>query len=236
MPDRRKHRGAHPDDARLFSDEALLRLKSAVADYSWHLSRGYSPSAAASLVGNRYQLQARQRTAMRRIACSEKALARRRATEVSLEQRPFPLLIDGFNLIITIESALGGAVVLEGRDRCIRDLAGLRGTYRIVSETRPAVEAIGRVLSRYRVPGVRWIFDRPVSNSGRLAELVQSVAHEHQWAWITDVRDHADDVLASSADAVATADSAVIDRASRWLNLGRVVVLDEVPDAWLVRV
>ena len=40
------------------------------------------------------------------------------------------LLIDGFNVLTTIEAALGGAVVLACRDETYRDIAGLHGTYR----------------------------------------------------------------------------------------------------------
>ena len=52
------------------------------------------------------------------------------------------LWIDGFNLLILIESALAGGIILIGRDGCCRDLAGLHGTYRDVAETRTAAELI----------------------------------------------------------------------------------------------
>ena len=45
------------------------------------------------------------------------------------------LLVDGFNLIITIEVALSGGLVLDCADGTVRDLAGLRGSYHPVDET-----------------------------------------------------------------------------------------------------
>ena len=56
--------------------------------------------------------------------------------------RGSPLRIDGFNLILTLESAVGGGVVLGGRDGCYRDMASVHGTYRRVEETRSALAAV----------------------------------------------------------------------------------------------
>ena len=53
-----------------------------------------------------------------------------------------------------------------------RDIAGVHGTYRKVAETMPAVELIGARLQQLRVSQARWLFDRPVSNSGRIQALI----------------------------------------------------------------
>ena len=56
------------------------------------------------------------------------------------------LVIDGFNVLTTIEAALGGAVVLVCRDTTCRDIAGIHGSYRKVAETLPALEKLVDVL------------------------------------------------------------------------------------------
>jgi len=61
MTDRRRHRGAHPKDAELFSQAALPSLRSAIADLSRLLSRGYPLRASLALVGDRDGLTVRQR-------------------------------------------------------------------------------------------------------------------------------------------------------------------------------
>lgn len=60
------------------------------------------------------------------------------------EERKFPetVHIDGFNSVITLEVALSGSPVFVCRDGTIRDLAGLRGTYRIIDKTEDAIELI----------------------------------------------------------------------------------------------
>ena len=85
------------------------------------------------------------------------------------------LLIDGFNVLTTIEAALGGAVVLSCRDETYRDIAGLHGTYRRVEETMPSISLLAATLSSLNVRQCRWLFDRPVSNSGRISKSISSV-------------------------------------------------------------
>ena len=50
--------------------------------------------------------------------------------------------IDGFNIIITLEVLLSGSFLFVGMDGAIRDLAALRGTYRIIPETAEAVRIL----------------------------------------------------------------------------------------------
>ncbi len=57
------------------------------------------------------------------------------------------VLLDGYNVLTTVEAALAGGVLLEGRDGCYRDMASMAGRFHWVEETAPAVESIGRVLS-----------------------------------------------------------------------------------------
>ena len=79
MPDTRKHRGPGPQDPAWFGPDARPDLAAAVADLSWLLSRGYAEPSSLKLVGDRYRLVERQRVAVLRSACSDAALARRRA-------------------------------------------------------------------------------------------------------------------------------------------------------------
>src|SRR4051812_15710646 len=108
MPDTRKHRGPGPQDLAWFSPDARPQLVAAVADLSWLLSRGYAEASSLKLVGDRYRLVERQRIAVLRSSCSDEALASRRGRRVDVEaMRGQPLRLDGFNLILTLESALG---------------------------------------------------------------------------------------------------------------------------------
>src|SRR4051812_24309520 len=115
MPHTRTHRGAPPEDARLFCEDQWARLRAAVFDLSWLLERAYNPRSALEIVGNRYQISARQRIAVGRSACAESKRTQRLSRCVlSSSLRSRPLWIDGYNLLLTIEVALGGGVILGG--------------------------------------------------------------------------------------------------------------------------
>src|SRR5256884_9590955 len=117
MPDIRKHRGAHPEDRKLFADDQLPALRTAVKELSWLLSRDYSIKGALKLVGDRHVLTDRQRLAVSRAACSDQNQEHRAATILPVEAvAGEELIIDGFNLIITIEAALSAGVLIHSRD------------------------------------------------------------------------------------------------------------------------
>jgi hypothetical protein len=127
-------------------------------------------------------------------------------------------------VLTTVEAALSGAVLLQGADGTLRDMVSMHGNYRKVSETQPALGLIGQTLMERRPFQVRWLLDRPVSNSGRLRQIIEQVASERNWPWTVDLVPDPDPVLAESPAIVATADSAILDRCDLWLNLARRVV------------
>ena len=245
MPDRRTHRGPHPEDARLFSAAMQPVLREAATDFGWLLDRGYAHDSALKLVGDRHNLVARQRTAVSRCGCCEADAARRRKHEVGREQlRGATLWIDGYNVLTSIEAALAGGVILAARDGAYRDMASMHGSYRKVSETLPALELLGRTLAANEVSGCRWLLDRPVSNSGRLKRIIEELAAARGWPWEVELVPNPDALLADPATAtiesspqrvvVATADSAILDRCPAWFNLARETIDRGIPSAMVM--
>jgi hypothetical protein len=234
-PDIRKHRGAHPEDRKLFAAEQLPALRSAVSELSWLLTRGYSQKGALKLVGDRYTLTDRQRLAVSRAACSDQSQPRRLHSLVSAEAAADEdLIVDGFNLIITVEAALSGGVLLVCRDHCIRDLSGVHGSYRAVNETDQAIGLIGEVLTTLRPKSVAWLLDRPISNSGRLANRIRQFAREKDWNWSVEVAFNPDAEMAASDRIVISSDSHLLDQVTRWLNLNRVLIDKYLAESWLI--
>jgi len=235
MSDRRKQRSADPADRVAFGAGELPRLREAVCDLSWLLGRGYVERTALALVGDRYSLSARQRQAVARVACSDDlccALAARRLSLSDLEGRT--LAIDGFNVLVTLEAALGGAVVLLARDGCARDVSGVRGTWRRRAQTRLALGLAGDLLREAQVAGATWVLDHGVSNAGRLRALLQEAAAQSGWPWAVEVTDDADARLAQVGEVVASADREVLQRCGPWVSLAREAVGARVSGAWVV--
>lgn len=232
MPNRQHHRGPHPEDLRLFDRTQLKRMRAAAEEVVFLLGRGYPIHTAVDFVGNHHQLEARQRLALGRMLCSPDQRARRAARAIErTDAKGRTLLIDGFNVIITIEVALSGGLVLDCSDGTVRDLAGLRGSYHPVDETDGALDLLGRELDSLQPAGARIFLDAPVSNSGRLRARILDFAH--RWSFPVDVEvvPNPDAILARCDNAV-TADSSILDRCGSWLNLDRFVVDRHIPNAW----
>ena len=234
-PDRRKHRGAHPSDARLFADEWLPTLRLAAGELSWLLGRGYQPKSALKLVGDRHGLRERQRLGVVRAACSDESRARREARRRDVGGvAGADLIVDGFNLVIAVEAALGGGVLIRGRDGCVRDLSSVHGSYRAVEETERAILLAGAALEALGPRSVLWLLDRPVSNSGRLAQKIRGLAGERGWPWEVEVEFNPDRSILASPRLAVTSDSTILEGVAAWVDFAGFLVARHVPRAWVV--
>jgi len=238
MSDSRRHRGPHPHDEALFSNADVPRLRDAVADLSWLRTRGYAEPSAVKLVGDRYGLRQRQRVAVGRCACSDASKSSRESRRIGVDSVAGRRLeVDGLNVITTIEVALAGGVLLLGRDGCIRDMASFHGSYRLVEETPRAVAILIDLVEAMQPAETTVYIDRPVSNSGRLAELLRRHASSVGSDLRATTADDVDGKLIRSDATIATADSAILDRCGSWVDLARAAVeahQQELTRRWLL--
>ncbi|MBN2474863.1 MAG: DUF434 domain-containing protein [Pirellulales bacterium] len=235
MPDRRKHRGPHPEDLQLFAPSTWPVLREAASDLCWLLSRGYRAQSSLKLVGDRYDLVARQRTAVGRCCCGDASAIDRRNRQLGAQQiSGRPLRLDGYNVLTTVEAALAGGIVLPGRDGAYRDMASMHGSYRKVAETRPALGLLGHVLTGLQTGECLWYLDRPVSNSGRLKGVMEELAAAHGWPWRIELAPNPDHLLAETDQVAVTADSGILDRCKAWFNLARETIVRRVPEARVI--
>jgi hypothetical protein len=234
-PDRRQHRGAHPEDRSLFAPECVPTLRAATAELCWLLTRDYQIKSALKLVGDRHKLTERQRLGIARAACSDASLRHRRETCVPIEQlRGQAVVLDGFNLLITVEAALSGGLLLLCRDDCLRDLSSVHGSYRSVQETERAINLIGGALAQLDAANVHWLLDRPISNSGRLAAKLRAAAGQAGWTWQVELAFNPDALLQASPAIALTSDSIVLDSVARWANLLPHLCTQAQLELWLV--
>jgi hypothetical protein len=227
-------RGFDPDDVKIFSKESIAELKIAQEEIQWLLDRGYKLKQIIEFTGNHYLLSSRARTALQRTTSSMAEYEKRRSTMLPFEcAKDGCLNIDGFNLIITLEVAMSGSPILLGKDGVYRDLAGLRGTYRIIDKTDTAISLIGKTLQELSVPMVKFYLDSPVSNSGRLKTKILECSE--QWGMPVDVDliPNVDAVLAGK-ERIVTGDSIILDECKSWFNLSRKIIEDHIQDAWVV--
>ncbi len=235
MPDKRIHRGPHPADEKLFAESKIDDLRSALADFSLLLTKGYANKSALKLVGDKFNLTERQRLAVMRSACSDQQLQSRKQREVKISDLTGQsIVIDGYNILITIEAAISGGVIFKGRDGCYRDLASIHGTYRKVTETIPAVLLIGEFLKETGTAKVKWLLDSPVSNSGRLKTLIGELAKKNNWNWDIELLLSPDYELVRTEEIIASSDSAVLDGCRKWGNLATEIIKQKLPSAKVI--
>jgi hypothetical protein len=233
--EKNRHRGAHPADQKLFAPTQLNKLRRAVSDLSWLFSQGYTAKASLKLVGDRYALKERQRLAISRAACSDQQKEERKQKCLPFDAlKGRSLLIDGFNIIITVEAALSGGVLMYCRDCCIRDLSSVHGSYRSVMETEAAIHLIGETLMTAEPASATWLLDQPISNSGRLAQWIREVAAARRWPCEVIVTMNPDQVIRASDQIAVTSDSNILDGAATWVDLNGLLIRRHIPQAWII--
>lgn len=235
-PDKRKHRGPAPKDHFLFSQEQVLILKRSAEDYCWLLDRNYSPKAALKLVGDKFKLQERQRQALDR-CCQPHSLAKpiqQKEIKTPASFNAQSVVIDGFNLLIILEAALSGAPLFKGKDSLVRDISGLHGSYRKITETPKAIELVADFFRTHQPAQVFWIFDKPVSNSGRLAKLVAEIGQKTGINWSTSLEDQTDSKIAHAHGIVISSDSQILLHCKKWFNLSAYLIEEKIPDKWMI--
>lgn len=212
-------RGFVPEDVRNFSPEAIALMRTASRHICYLINEGYDLKQASTFVGNHYMLSERQRLALMRSAATDEQLAARREKEVRLGGLAGrEVWIDGFNTIITLEVILSDSIFFQCMDGTVRDLAALRGTYRLIPETDKAVHVLLGLLEEAKADTVRILLDEPVSNSGRLKAKIADIAET--FPFDVDIRIQKDvDRELYDKELVVTSDSIILDHCRSWVNL-----------------
>lgn len=227
-------RGCDPDDPTRFGDDALGALRRAAIELSWLLERGYNLAPSLALVGDRHNLDARARLALQRGVASASSAEARRARCVERSALVGATLeIDALNLLVTLEVALSHGPVFLGFDGALRDLAGLRGSYRLLPETDAALGLLGDVLPALGVARCRWWIDAPVSNSGALAAKLRAWHEATSLEGEVELVRDADPVLAGRTFVVSS-DARVIDASSDWVALANELLARLTPRPWVI--
>lgn len=225
-------RGYNPSDQVEFGNSEKEKMKKAAEEICYLLNRGYDIRSCTNFVGNHHLLFERQRLALLRSIATKELLIERVRKEIP-RNTPIKIVhIDGFNTIITLEVAFSNCLLVQGMDTTIRDLAGLRGTYKLIEKTRIAIHGILHALDQIKVEDAIFYLDRPVSNSGRLKEYILQLAEEHQVRAQVEVINDVDRTLYSK-EGVITTDAIILDKSRSWYNLNRYIIQESLPEAWV---
>jgi hypothetical protein len=204
-------------------NDATLHL--AAPDFLYLLDRAYPRAASLQLVGNRYNLDALHRHVLHRGIFAQQDSKKRRSRLLSPERLTGArFLVDGHNVLITVESALAGRPLILATDGVIRDVAGISHRYHISPLTHEAIDSTLLLLKGYQPRETLFLLDAPIRQSGELAALLRTALHN------LGLPGDARTVKVPEADlvdphaVVATSDSAVLDRAEQAVDLAGAVI------------
>jgi hypothetical protein len=187
-------------------------VSNAVRDLRYLLDRGYPRDSAVTFVANHYRLKLDERHLLARCVFSRVEILSHRAKVVSSTKvRDKRIGIDGYNVLITVESILACKQVVKCDDGYIRDLRAIFGKYHASSVTPRALAEILKAISRWKPAEVIVMFDSQMSKSGELAAEVRRMLKEDEI--IGDARTVAGvDFKIRAFDVVASGDRAIIER------------------------
>ena len=221
-------RGFVPSDEREFGTEVIPKLRKAAEEVLFLLNHGYPVKGATRFVGDHYMFSERQRLALARTVSPEEEIVSRKNREVNSIEGD-TIYIDGFNVIIGLEIAYSESMLFRCIDGTIRDLAGLRGTYRLIPETDLAIKALLKTLESSKVGKAVIYLDKPVSNSGRLKQKIYEYA-EYIDTEIEVIIIDAVDYELKHKPLIASGDAIILNGCDKWFNLVKKVIDENIGD------
>lgn len=226
-------RGYIDTDEKDFSRKSLYKLHEASKDLYYLLNQGYKTKGASTFVGNHYLLSERQRLALTRAISSKESIENRRIKEIKNNLQNSTIHIDGFNTIITLEVALSNSLLIKSMDGTYRDLAGLRGTYRIIDKTEMSIKLLGEMLESYKIQKVIFYLDAPVSNSGNLKIKILEILNNFSFEVEVENINNVDSTL-EKLDYVVSSDSIILDKCKSWINLNKKIIEEKIDDKFYI--
>jgi hypothetical protein len=210
-----------------------MNLMSAREDLKYLLNRGYRKKAALQFVANHHRLPLGGRHLLARCVFSDAWIeeVRRKLLEPK-ELAGKTLAVDGFNVLITLESLMDGKAILC-EDGLVRDLK-YQGRYRLNGRTPEVIEKVVKSLSELKVGETIFFYGKNVPKSGEIKKITETKLKE--FGVPGEVRlVKSPDFELKSFENVATADTAIIETVKGIFDLAayvgrefRPIPLDEI--------
>ena len=211
-------------------------LLAAAADARYLLERGYPRELVLKVTGDRYRLPAGERNLLRRGVFGPSEAQKRKSRLLGWEAlQDRPLGIDGHNLLITLESALGGGELLQADDGCVRDIAALGRNHRPGRLTRQAARLMVSALAGAGTGQVSIYLDAPLPKSGELAAELRGFLREAGLSGQAQAVPVPEHYLKTHQGPVASSDSALLDAVEQPLDLAGLIIRDRLNSALLTR-
>ena len=197
----------------------------AVTDIRYLLDRGYPGKGAITFVCNHYRLDIKWRYVFTRVVFGRDTIKSRREKTVKCEDLEGEVvLVDGYNVLIGVESALKGEPVYLCDDGFLRDTRGVFRNYRCSGQTTKAMDEILGALRGVAPFRVEFLFDSQISKSKEMARWVEKKLKDVGLEGGAGTSRHVDHDLKQSNGIIATSDGSIIDEVAKAVNIQACVL------------
>ncbi len=194
-------------------------LKESIHDLRYLLNQGYPRDSAVEFVSDHYELELNKRHLLTRCVFSKNEINSHKSQLVEsskIENREVG--VDGYNVLITVESILKGDRVIKCDDGIIRDLQAIFGKYKMNELTEEAIKTIIERLDKMNPSKVVFFFDKQVSKSGELAGYTRRELEKEGLAGDARAVEGVDKHVWES-EISASSDRIIIERSERVLDI-----------------
>ncbi|MBP1911448.1 DUF434 domain-containing protein [Thermococcus stetteri] len=194
-----------------------MSLLNAYRDLKYLLNRGYPKKSALKFVADHYRLPLRERYLLSRCVFSDEWITEVRRKLLKPEELAGKILaIDGFNVLITLESVLDGEAILC-EDGLVRDLK-YQGKYKLNERTPEVVETVVESLYELRVSEAVFFYGKNVPRSGIVGKMTEEAMKEYGLSGEVRLVKSPDFELKAFSN-VATADVGIISKVEHVFDL-----------------
>ncbi len=194
-------------------------MKKAVHDLRYLLNRDYPRDSAVEFVSNHYELELDKRHLLTRCVFSKEEVQSHRLKLVeSSEIEDRSVGVDGYNVLITVESILSGDGVIRCDDGIVRDLQAIFGSYKMNELTEEAIKIILKLLDEMNPGEVFLFFDKQVSKSGELAGFTRRELKKQDLSGDAQTVEGVDKTVWEH-EVSASSDRIIIERSERVLDI-----------------
>lgn len=187
----------------------------AIEDYKYLINRGYKWKSALNLITGRYMLNKSERALIfRAIHPSDLALNIRHKILKPEEINDLDLGIDGYNVLITLETLVKRGLIVKCDDGLLRDLQSLFLRYKVSEYTYRALGLIEEFVSTFNPSKTLIYLDRKKSKSGELARTIRFLARNFSVYTVEKA-----DVKASESQVTATSDIVPLTKAKKIVDI-----------------
>ena len=197
-------------------------MAEAARDIRYLLERGYKRDSSIRFAADHYGLDKNDRYILARTVFSPDSSKARKKKKLHCEElKGKTLLVDGYNVLITLESMLGGERIWIADDSFLRDIQGVFNKHSNNKLTFQAVEELLSFLLSSEVKKTDVLLDTQMKYSGELAAHIRKRMKELSMKGEARTSRHVDYDLKNCQPSyvVATADGIIIDSVKNVIDI-----------------